>query len=428
VGNDIAKFGMIRRSGLLFKVASRVKRLPKILLDRAAVRREQFRLTLENRRTEKTARRSLIILDDYFPNVLTAFRIAEFNAYLDTFSDALVYTISSVSGLSFDQALAEYAEYYPHNASRIKVYHSQRKLHCKLIYIVFLYNAERFLDVIERDNIPFVLELYPGGTFQLNDEKCDTMLRRTCSSPCFRKMIVTQKVVYDYVLAKNICRASQIEFIYGVVLLSEHLYNQRLTKQRYPVDKSTFDICFVAHKYTERGVDKGYDVFIEVAKRLACIFEDTRFHVVGPYSTADINVDDIESKITFYGQRHTDFFPQFHSRMDLILSPNTPFVLLPGGFDGFPTGACIEAGLCGVPVFCTDVLKMNVTFEDGKDLVIISRDAAEICNQIAFYHANGEALDAIGQQGRETFARVFSAREQIEPRLRILRECLEEAK
>ncbi len=285
------------------------------------------------------------------------------------------------------------------------------------------------LDLIPVDfhghSVPFVFTLYPGGGFQLDQDESDEKLRRVCSSPNFEKVIVTQKIIYEYLLDRKFCDPEKIEFIYGGVYPSSRLVGQKGVKNYYKRDKDTFDICFVAHKYMERGVDKGYDVFVEVAKLLSKTHEDIFFHVVGSFDETDIDVSGIRGRIKFYGTRPTKFFPAFYRRMDAILSPNVPFVLSPGAFDGFPTGACMEAGLGGVAVFCTDQLNQNVAFEDGEEIVIVPRDVETICATIDRYHQDPEALYELSTKGQKAFARVFDVEAQLEPRLRILSDLLE---
>ena len=105
-----------------------------------------------------------------------------------------------------------------------------------------------------------------------------------------------------------------------------------------------------------RGVDKGYDRFIATARILRGRHPEVRFHVVGNFTEEDVEITDLHDCITFYGHRFTPFFPDFTRRMDIILSPNIPFMFKPGAFDGFPTGCCIEAALCGTAVFASDEL------------------------------------------------------------------------
>jgi glycosyltransferase involved in cell wall biosynthesis len=183
----------------------------------------------------------------------------------------------------------------------------------------------------------------------------------------------------------------------------------------------------VAAKYTERGVDKGYDVFIEVAKRLCEIHSDIRFHVVGSFDQSDIDVSSIKDRIVFYGLRNTDFFPEFYSKMEIVLSPNVPFVLAPGAFDGFPTGSCMEAGLCGVAVFCSDPLNQNIAFTDKEEIVIISREPREIAQLISHYYENPDVLYQVAEKGKRAFLKTLDLKTQMAERMKVLEELLNQA-
>jgi hypothetical protein len=110
--------------------------------------------------------------------------------------------------------------------------------------------------------------------------------------------------------------------------------------------------------------------------------------------------------------------------MDAILSPNVPFLLYPGAFDGFPTGACMEAGISGVAVFCSDVLKQNIRFRDREEIVIVPPDPDEIEETIWGYYRNPDALYRLSAQGMEAFRQAFDLSRQMEPRLRCISECL----
>ncbi|HYX27071.1 MAG TPA: glycosyltransferase, partial [Pyrinomonadaceae bacterium] len=94
--------------------------------------------------------------------------------------------------------------------------------------------------------------------------------------------------------------------------------------------------------------------------------------------------------------------------------------LFPGAFDGFPTGASIEAGLCGVPVFCTDILNQNIAFKDGEEIVIINRDVEEICDRISHYRLHYDELIELGRRGRQAFHRELGLTLQMKKRFEIL--------
>lgn len=374
---------------------------------------------------------NLLILDDFFPDVLSAFRVAEYNQYLENIAGTEVHSLRPsnlffTSKGCFEEKLHEYSLYHKGHAGKVRRFNKRRIPDCKLVYTLFLNNIYRFIDEIDRHQLPFAFTLYPGGGFFLKDPNADRKLRRVFSSPNFRKVFVTQQITRQYLLDNGYCNAEDIVFIYGCVLPSAQLSKQPAEKRRYRVDKNSFDICFVAAKYTERGVDKGYDVFIEVAKVLCERYPDVKFHVVGSFAPSDIDVSSLGERITFYGLRNTDFFPEFYARMDLVLSPNVPFVIAPGAFDGFPTGSCMEAGLCGVAVFCSDPLGQNIAFRDGEEIVIVPRDAAEIVRLIEPYYQSPGKLYQLAEHGKRAFSTTLGLEAQMAERMKVLEQLLDE--
>ena len=380
---------------------------------------EHASVVVENLVTPRDTER-LVVIDDVFPCLSTAFRVAEFNSILNSLSSAVVY-----SAWADRSAFREYRAYYPQFANRIHRFHPLRRLKGTAAYVVFLHNIYRFLGHLEDARLPFVLELYPGGCLYFDEATSDEQLSRVFSSPMFRKVIVTQKVTRNYLLRKRFCQEEQIEFVFGVVTPSDLLGEALPHRFRYGADKLTVDICFVANKYMPGGLDKGYDRFVASAKILGRKYPETRFHVVGDFTKLDADVADLGDRITFYGHRPTAFFPEFHSRMDLILSPNVPFVFGPGAFDGFPTGCCIEAALCGTAMFVTDEMGMNEgRLKDREEIVIVSREADDIAETVGEYIASPDRLASLAQNGQRAVRRLFSIDAQMAPRLRVLSDLL----
>ena len=382
---------------------------------------------IKNRSTIK--KRSLIVLDDVYPQALSSFRVAEYNYYLKKIKNSFAYSTGSNFAClrefrSFEEVLQEHVDNYPWLNKKIGKFDPKRPLRAKLAYFVFLGNAYNFLDFLELHTIPFIFTLYPGGGFALDQPWSDQMLKRAFSSPCFRKVIVTQKITFDYLLANQFCESKSVEFIYGGVFPSNLCHSTKLSKKYYLRDKETFDVCFVAHKYTEKGVDKGYDVFIEVAKLLCSEFENINFHVVGPFDEQDIDVAKIKNRVKFHGLLKSDRFPAFYAAQDIILSPNIPFAIMPGAFDGFPTGTCIEAGLNGVVPFITDPLTQNIRFSDREEIVIIPHDSNQIASIVLEYYQNADGLHALSTRTKKSFHDVFGIEAQMGPRLELLRQFL----
>jgi glycosyltransferase involved in cell wall biosynthesis len=383
---------------------------------------EEGLILIENRVQRSQDR--LIILDETFPSLTTGFRVAEFNAILERFPSAIVY-----SSRPSRRDYRRYAAVYPQSAPQVRRFSPRRKLSGSAAYVVFLNNICAYLEKIEEARLPFAFELYPGGGLCLDDTRCDTRLSRVFGSPMFRRVIVTQNVTRDYVLRKGFCRPEQIEFVFGVVAPSNMLHDSQKARSRFGLNKRTVDICFIAYKYMPGGLDKGYDRFLATARVLSGRHSQVRFHVVGELTEQDADVRDLRDRISFYGHQPTSFFPDFHSRMDLILSPNVPFVFGPGKFDGFPTGCCIEAALCGTAIFATDELGMNEgRLRDGEEIVIISREPGEIAETVERYIADPERLASLAQNGQRAIRRMFSLDAQMSPRLRVLSDLLDGAR
>jgi glycosyltransferase involved in cell wall biosynthesis len=366
-------------------------------------------------------RHDLVIIDDFFPCLATAFRVAEFNSIFDHFRQAVLFSASK------DMAcFSSYAQCYPQFASRIHKFHSARRLNGSGAYLVFLNNIFGYLAYLEKYRLPFVFELYPGGGFYIDDAVSDAHLRKVFSSTMFRKVIVTQNITRDYLLKKGLCREQQIELIFGVVVLSNMLSNAPGERSHFGFDKNVLDICFVANKYMPGGLDKGYDRFIACAELLCKRNSQIRFHVVGNFNEGDIEISSLlHNRINFYGPRVTAFFPGFYANMDLMLSPNVPFVFGPGAFDGFPTGCCIEAALCGTALFMCDELQLNGgRLTDGKEVVLIPRDPQGIVEIIDWYIQNPPNLRLLAANGQQAVRNLFDLEIQMAPRLRVLSELL----
>ncbi len=362
----------------------------------------------------------LTILDDYFPNLTTGFRISEFNYYLEKFP------ASEVISTRYDTHYAEYVAAYPQFVNRVKPFtqFDWTGQSTSLYYSVFLGNAYSFYFMYEMFQTPYVFELYPGGSFWINDPEIDAKLIKVLQSPLLRKVIVTQKMTYDYIVNRGYSSPDKIAYIYGLVTHPQY-FLQTPPKRHYGTEKQTFDICFVAHKYMAQGLDKGYHIFINVCKQLAAAAPNMVFHVVGNFDRTDIDITGLENRIIFHGLKDHKSFPDFYAGMDIIVSPNAPYILIPGkSFDGFPTGCCIDAGLHGVGVFCTDPLNQNVHFEHRKDLFLINLDPNVIAANILEYYYDPQKLYQMSANGQAKFKEVFDFNKQMSQRAAVLEQFM----
>lgn len=374
---------------------------------------------------------TLIIFDDIFPSIYSPFRYEEYIEYLQNLENVYIFTTGkSLKAVNENRSILEVIKEFEENNPRYKgrVFELNEKnkkilegLKNKIAILTFLANVRENMEIIEKYKIPFVFTLYPGGGFVLNDQNCDLELKRICSSKYFRKVIVTQKNVYKYLIRKKICNKRQIEFIYGVVTPSEILKENNTNKRYYKYNKDTLDLCFVAHKYTQKGIDKGYDIFIEVAKKLSEKYSNINYHIIGGFDEKDIDVSILKNKIKFYGIKDSKWLKDFYANMDIIVSPNRPFKLGKGTFDGFPTGSCTEAMINGVMLLCTDELKLNVKFKNNKDLIIIKPDVNDIRRTIENLYKNPKKITKIAERGKNKAKKIYSKESQIMPRINLIK-------
>ena len=374
---------------------------------------------------------NLLVLDDCFPCELSSFRYQEFMAYLRQVEGTRVLsTGEALKTLKADEGIEAVIERFktghPDLDTSVSRFDPEATVAANLGYCVFLYQAEKFLPFFERNGIPFIFTLYPGGGLRLDDPECQESIRKVCASKWFRGVISTQTIVTKYLKENALCPQERITEVVGVVLPEIFENSTWIDKRQYGVNKTRIDICFAAYKYTERGEDKGYDLFVECAKRLAPRHSNVVFHVIGNFDRDDIDVSQLGPCIKFHGPLQSEELLRLYQSMDIILSPNRGQVR-GGQFDGFPTGSCITAGLCGVVVFCTDLLDQNAFLTDGTDFVSIGLEPASICKKLEKFIDNPTALYWLARNGQDSFKQFFSLQTQIQPRLDLISSLLPSA-
>jgi glycosyltransferase involved in cell wall biosynthesis len=367
----------------------------------------------------------IAVIDDFFPHKFSAFRWEEFHSYLEAMPGVGVH--ATWPHLQWygetrppAEIFAEYAREYPAHAGRVKPLFDGTFPPADAYYMIFLSNIRDHLLAIEARRRPFAFTMYPGGAFSIDVPEADKCMERVFSSPCFRKVIATQPIIRDYLLDKGFCEPHQIIFIRGGVV-HRSAFEPPPPKPRYGMAKSALDIAFVAAKYSPTGADKGYDLFVETAQVLTALGLDARFHVVGNFTPDVLDLGAAGPRFRFYGYRPREFFATFYSLMDMIIAPTRPFILDKGAFDGFPTTACLEAGLQCVAVLLTDPLNCNAIFRDGEDAIIIQPDRDDIVARVLQLARDPDRLAAIGESGRGALIAAYNRDVQIEPRLAVLR-------
>ncbi|MDX2028175.1 MAG: hypothetical protein SFW62_06025 [Alphaproteobacteria bacterium] len=386
-------------------------------------------------------RPGLALFCDRFLNNSFGFHAAEFNATLEHFPDAVIYTLARKINAPYDEKnfvanLPLYEKTYPAMKGRVRQLHARldnskpsEATHSLLsvrrgvwqkprhAYSIFLANAILFLPLWEYLHIPFSFTLYPGGGFQMSEGRSQKGLERIFCSPMFRSVTVTMKNTLDYIRHEFSVPDEKIFYLYGGPLPVEGADKSFSLKKHYPADKLTLDICFAAHRYSAFGIDKGYDSFIVTAEKLRQKFPYLRFHVVGDYNPAIWDVRSLGDSIEFHGFLPTEELAAFYSRMDLFYSACKPGILGKGTFDGFPTGAAIEGAAAGVALGSSDPLNLNEVFSDAQDIILLKGDPSQDAAILAPYLQAPERLYALAGKGRATVLRHFSRAAQMGPRL-----------
>ena len=353
----------------------------------------------------------LLILDDFFPNQLSGFRIAEFNSLFRAFPEVRCVTVANYYPTSF----LAYAARYPELADRVSVFLGTIPDGTDLAYCVGLSTLEYYRPFLEMQRVPFVLELYPGFGFRLNDPESDEVLDKAIRSPLFRKVIVTQTVTLEYVQRRFRLAASQVVYKYGFV--ADETVWPDPPKPR--ADDGRLELAFVAHKYIPGGRDKGYDVFIDAGRQLKDALKDrVRFHVVGPWGPDDYPLGDLVPgrDVFFHGSRTQPFFRVLHQGIDAIVSPNRANLAARGAFDGFPTASVVDAMMCGATAFLSDPLQLNHELRPGREFVPIEPSPDSTAAAILQAYRSPGELSRIGEMGRRRVRRIFSLESQMGPR------------
>lgn len=317
----------------------------------------------------------------------------------------------------YTENLAEHTKLYPEVAESFELLSPDKRYRFNLAYTYFLAETYTLLPFLEKNKIPFVFLLNPGGAFGIDNPSSDSMLAKIFASPYFKKVIVNQELFKDYLLKKKLCPENDI--VYDFSGSVQFKPTDVVRKKYFKKQKKTFDICFVAAKYSEKGVDKGYDLFVAAAKRLATYRPDIRFHVVGGFDDQEIDVTKIKDRITFHSYLKPETLPNFYARMDIFVSPNRAFQLYEGHCDGFPLPA--GAMYCGVCGFATDPLRMNREFLSD-EIVIIKPTAADIVKRVMYFYDHLDELYAISKKGQRKAQSFFDIEKHIAGRIQLFQE------
>lgn len=378
---------------------------------------------------DKSVKNDLLIFDDFLPNLLGSWRAVEIGTYLKKFNKAqLVCFLSFYNDhskyIQFERDKKLFFEKFGISKQRSIVtlnYAKPINTNAKLAYCLFYHNIRSIYPILQTYQIPFLFTLFPGGGFAFYNKEGDSFLKILSASPLLKKVIITQQSNYDYLIDRKIFKKNQLSLMYGACFPVEN-YKLNKLKEYYGKNKMTLDICFVAAKYMDNGLDKGFDIFCHVAYKLCEKYDFVQFHVVGNYTSADLMFEIPDEKIHFYGLQSFNWFPDFYYNKDIILSPVRSFVLRPGAFDGFPTGAVIDAGLYEVLMMTSDPLGDNSLpkFLNWHEIIITEIETLTIIQHIEKIIKQPDLIESIGKAGRKKILSIFSEQDKLNNRIKLI--------
>jgi lipopolysaccharide transport system ATP-binding protein len=350
---------------------------------------------------------------------VTGFRVAEFVHYLRVFPGLRV--TSTCPDLGHYES---FAQRYPDVSHRVIPWRPAVFETAGAAWFVFLNNVYTWVAEMERRSIPFGFTLYPGGGFNLGDPESETKLARVLSSPMLRAIVATQPITVETLRRTD--SHILVHDIPGVVVNPAYVVGS-CARTCVPASGAA-RVCFAAFRYDPGGRSKGFPQFLSAAAILAELHPGMRFAVAGDLGPQDWPVPaPLHGRITFHGPMPTAELRAFFLKQDIIISPSRRHAVSGTEFDGFPTGSCVEAALCGVAVLSSDELNQNRGYRVGEEILVCTPEPEAIAATLDPVIRDTAQLAALAEAGRRRTIMLYGAAAQLVPRTRILRALAAEA-
>ena len=156
------------------------------------------RILFKNYFYKGTEKYNLLIYDDFFPNSKSGFRYEEFTYYMENINN-LKFLLTPKTYVAVGESPNNQAMYIENLKDKFPKFFEENKItklddkgsyniNTKLFYCVFINNIAEMLPALEKNKIPFVFTLYPGGGFGFEEESSDAKLKKVLSSKYFKKV------------------------------------------------------------------------------------------------------------------------------------------------------------------------------------------------------------------------------------------------
>ena len=128
--------------------------------------------------------------------------------------------------------------------------------------------------------------------------------------------------------------------------------------------------------------------------------------------------------LLFTAMKKFENLEKLFQNFDVLISPNKPFILGNGAFDGFPVGTVVEAALNGVMVIISDDLQQNTTFVNNQEVIIVESNSDRIEKTLISLINNPKVMIEIATTGKLKFQEIYSNKVQMNPRIDILKKFI----
>ncbi len=361
---------------------------------------------------------TIAIFDDIFPWSGSGFRFVEFNYYLKNAQNIEVYsTFSSMKFMSEDYDQDNLVAESSFNDKIHLVNGIEDVPKMGGYYCLFINNLEPVIQLAQRDQAPFAFTLYPGGGFEFSSVSSLEKLKQILCHPLLHKVIATQPITLE-VLEKLNFPSEKIEYIFGVVTDS----GQKLKFfDRRMLPKKIRRIVFAAHRYDELGLNKGLDLFIQMADEYISRNANVEFHVVGPWEKAIQSLSMHPKSYETHEIIPSNQLGSFFSKMDIAVFPTRPNINLQGCFDGFPTATMVQTALAGCITVTTNPLKQLTPLVRNLDYYEVEPTFESVSTTVSSLLSRMFYLKFLSKVRQGRFLRIFGIDEQMKPRLEVIK-------
>lgn len=370
----------------------------------------------------------LIIFDNILPLSFSPWRNFEFDWLVKSFDNSKI--VSSLTGfkkfsnnVSVLDSRRKISYIYPNLEKKLYLRSFFNGYNTNLFYCLFYDNLLANLPFLKKYKIPFVFTLYPGGGFLIDNSQVEKNLIEIFSLSNFKGVIVNQYFTKNYLESKFAINSQNILLVPGVPF-NDKVFSDKVNFSKNFLHK--LKILFMAQKNIDGGKDKGFDTFINISKILINRGYDISFEIIGNFDESDLDNEFYRSYYSFHGRLSENELSSVLNETHMIISPNKPFFLKPGSFDGFPLGTCVIAGYFLNGLFLADFLDESkpTKWIDGENFCRLDEDFENNCKKIIFYLENREELKKISVKAREKIRNDYSFQNQIVPRVNLFKTIL----